>query len=258
MLLLPACALLLQLSPQHSSQGARFVPGGLDPAKPRLLGDAGAVVPARGAIGPFADLDGDGDIDFLHSERGRADVQGNDGFGVFRRAREVSVADERRVGFFDADGDSDLVFLDSQELHPTLGYPMTSSGDRLLDNDGSAVFTATIGVLPSSPSQSLGGFAGDLDGDGDADLLVEDGSDRNRIYWNDGTGSFALLPRPSSSSRTSIGDLNGDGLLDGFSVDGILSTGRRACSHLPGRSVVTVRLQRRARSVRRGARGRGR
>lgn len=398
---------LLTATTASALQRARFVPGGLDP-KPLLLGSPGAVLPEGGALGPFVDFDGDGDVDLLHG----AILDRNDGSGVFRPARRLAIAEEPGLGFFDAngdgrldllsrthlylgtgpgefadatsglpanfvadagvladldgdldedvlaidhwewnsparvqlllndgtgqflestlpgaptkpwavaagdvdgdadldlvlavhegaellwlndgsasftpaagaipstsdttyalaladldadvdldlvfgnryapnrflrndgtgvftagtlpqtqqpkqtdavlvldregDGDPDLVFLDSFQRHPLYGFDDVSPGDRLLENDGSGVFSETT-ALPALSSVSRAGFAGDLDGDGDDDLLVDGSS--NRIFWNDGAGSFAVFARPGGSG--SLGDLNGDGLIDSFSV----------------------------------------
>jgi len=75
--------------------------------------------------------------------------------------------------------------------------------------------------LPGSGYPSTAVATGDLDGDGDLDLILgNEGDTASQIYFNDGRGSFALpkeLP-PGASARTTVsvalGDLDGDKDLD--------------------------------------------
>jgi len=61
---------------------------------------------------------------------------------------------------------------------------------------------------------------GDFDGDGDDDAFVANLSDQpNRVYWNDGKGTFTDSGQQlgnSHSKAVCVADLDGDGDLDAF------------------------------------------
>ncbi|MDQ0462926.1 Ca2+-binding RTX toxin-like protein [Caulobacter ginsengisoli] len=122
----------------------------------------------------------------------------------------------------DLDGDGDL----------DLAVGSFSAGLRYFENTGSAagsVFTARIGganPFDAITGQSLTPTLGDLDGDGDADLLL--GQSDGAVRWFDNTGSAASpvfvertgLANPlaaldvGSNSAPALVDLDGDGDLD--------------------------------------------
>lgn len=85
--------------------------------------------------------------------------------------------------------------------------------------EGAAVFDPADSILMG---QELGGFQswdlelGDLDEDGDLDLVTASlGDDDPKIWFNDGSGSFSPAEQAlPGCSRAAIGDLNGDGHLD--------------------------------------------
>lgn len=164
----------------------------------------------------LADIDGDGDLDLIVPSCGgffqTPDAQpfrvyDNDG-GVFiestaaRLGGAVDLA-VRVVAVGDIDGDGDLdMFL------PNAGGGL----DRLYINDGDGGFTDQAATrLPSGANASRSGGArfGDLDGDGDLDLLVAQGytgsdSPPAWLLLNDGSGVFsdatASLPQTFSGS----------------------------------------------------------
>lgn len=185
-------------------QQARIARRPVEQEKALLLGAAGTMLPERGALGPFADLDGDGDVDFLHQRK----LQRNDGFGTFRPARELDIALERRLGFFHANGDGVLDLFSREHLY--LG-------------DGTGDFVDASAKLPSGLVADAAVLA-DMDGDGDVDILsvehyVSPGPAEVRLSLNDGSGVFAdgsssLPPTPSRPRAPACGDVDGDSDLD--------------------------------------------
>lgn len=150
----------------------------------------------------LADIDGDGDLDLVVPSCGGFfqtpvaepfRLYDNDG-GVFtestaaRLGAAVDLA-VRVVAVGDIDGDGDLdMFL------PNAGGGL----DRLYVNDGDGVFSDEAATrLPAGANASRSGGArfGDLDGDGDLDLLVAQGytgsdSPAAWLLLNDGDGVF--------------------------------------------------------------------
>ncbi|MCA8966285.1 MAG: VCBS repeat-containing protein, partial [Planctomycetes bacterium] len=135
--------------------------------------------PARETV-RVADIDGDGDDDVLHELR----VLWNDGSGNLSVGPDFSAlvsSGATDVLPFDLDGDGDLDLLCYG-----LGAQTT-----LLENDQGVFRDVTIGRIP--PAEYLGAYrvtAGDVDDDGDLDLLVA--RSRSNLLRNDG-GVFTRL-----------------------------------------------------------------
>lgn len=143
----------------------------------------------------FGDLDGDGDLDTVH---GGNLVWLNDGSGVFTDTGQSLAAGDIDLVDLNGDGDLDVVGLSTVWL-----------------NDGGGTFTNTGQNL-------LGGLtveAGDIDGDGDMDVLQGIAYAGNRVWINDGSGMFTNSGQSlgsSSSDGIQLGDFDGDGDLDAF------------------------------------------
>lgn len=81
---------------------------------------------------------------------------------------------------------------------------------------------ATAAGVAAAEMEATGTCFGDLDNDGDPDLLVLGLSEPNRLFENRGNGLFeevsasGLEGGPSASSSCALGDIDGDGLLDAF------------------------------------------
>ena len=112
------------------------------------------------------------------------------------------------VADIDGDGDSDLLVNNSGQ-------------SRLLINDGSGVFDdQTSSRLPALDDTLIDADFGDVDGDGDLDLALASVFGQNRVFINDGAGTFSdeslsRLPFDAAQSMAvKLRDLDGDDDLD--------------------------------------------
>ena len=174
------------------------------------------------------DMDGDGDLDVLASERidpATREIQWyeNRGSGHFDTGpRFVATRDVEPLRLVrvdvDADGWRDIVGLhggdDQMFWHRNLGPAMQFS-------------YAPSAAVPGAPSFPAGLEAADLNGDGLRELLVSHviGGPATRattVLWNQPGGGFipsAQLFQGLSTQPPKVGDLNGDALLDVFVLD---------------------------------------
>jgi hypothetical protein len=122
------------------------------------------------------------------------------------------------VALLDADGDGDL------DIYVTNGPGAANSLlENQLEETGRVSFVdvgAAAGVA-ATDQDSAGVCFGDIDNDGDPDLYVLGRSEPNRLFENQGDGTFQDITAVSgtgggdlSSVSCSMGDVDGDGLLD--------------------------------------------
>lgn len=124
------------------------------------------------------------------------------------------------VALIDYDGDGDLdIYVTNGPGRPNSLY------QNQLAQTGNLAFV-DVGVaagVGAAAQDSTGVCFGDIDNDGDPDLLVLGRMEANRLFRNEGNGTFTDITASSNvgggvKAHTScaMGDLNGDGLLDIF------------------------------------------
>lgn len=183
-----------------------------------LLGDGsggfGAATNYTTRNGPFAlvtgDFNGDGNADLaVHSTSEHfVSILLGAGTGAFGATTHLPTFGGQGLAIADLDGDGDL------DLAASHGF-----GDILnvLLGDGSGGFATSAGSPFAAGDEPTGVAAGDLDGDGDVDLVAANRiGDSVSVMLNDGAGSFAssILLTGDTPIFAALGDLNGDGDLD--------------------------------------------
>lgn len=187
---------------------------------------ASAHVPSAIAVGDF---DGDEAADVLYGGTGCSGggtaLFLNDGSGAFVDASaglptREAVTRHIALGDIDADGDLDAFVSNST------GCSAYDSFNFLYEGDGAGGFSDATPQLPSHEDNSQQAAFGDLNGDDDLDLVVANGlptwslgDQVNRVYANDGTGSFADVPglltgETRITVSVALGDVENDGDLD--------------------------------------------
>ncbi|MCY0985670.1 VCBS repeat-containing protein [Nannocystis sp. ILAH1] len=136
----------------------------------------------------------------------------DDGGGVAQKVELVDI---------DADGFVDLVFANSRG--DELGGEADAQLNALVHNDGGLGFSLLPGVF-EGPDNAYVIKAGDLDRDGDPDLVVGVAySGASYVLFNLGDGVFMrqdiLDGAPFSVGDLELGDVDGDGFLDVVAAD---------------------------------------
>jgi len=195
------------------------------------------VVPQVGALNcTHSDYDNDGDLDVLLLRGGwetprRLSLLRNLGDGQFA---DVTIAAglcepiaSQAAAWADFDGDGYVDLYIAGEFHS--GTPDPRNRGRLYRNNGDGTFTDVADKAGVGNDRWGKGVAwGDYDDDGRPDLYVSNQGQGNRLYHNNGDGTFTdVAPRlgvtePNFSFSCWFWDFDNDGRLD------IYATGSRA------------------------------
>ena len=195
-----------------------------------------------------ADIDGDGDLDICSlgtGQYGQVNIARNSGNGTFGPTQYLTIGQfptDMEVTDMDGDGDLDLL------VSSGFGYTTSPGKFNVFTNNGSGVFGGGA-VVSVSSSSTFGIVAGDLDGDGDRDVIVFSNATATSVYLQESDGAFTLasttdlavsgLTLGPHTIDPALADIDGDGDLDllasnvqGVSVSLNLGNGKFAPANL--------------------------
>jgi len=181
---------------------------------------------ANSVKGAFADFDRDGDLDLMIANVGPEQLLLNDGHGHFSDASSQlppppdifsDISSDVHVADLNGDRCLDVLVANENPFDPS---PDHGAQNRLFLNDCRGHFSdATAARLPAATNQTGLLLTGDLDCDGDLDIVVLNRG-QERILLNRGRGFFVdrtqeRFPVTTDSTRSgALADMNGDGTLD--------------------------------------------
>jgi hypothetical protein len=177
----------------------------------------------------LGDVDGDGDLDVVVANRGAPNqlLINQDGEGTFvaydlpfpESIYSSNYSVDVALGDVDGDGDLDAVFASQAVFAPN---------QLLINQDGEGTFVASD--LPGGDFSSEGIALGDVDGDGDLDVLVANfstvgGGGSNQVLINqNGKGTFVAFDLDGESLASvdiALGDVDGDGTVPAVDENGL-------------------------------------
>ncbi|MEE2776412.1 MAG: CRTAC1 family protein [Acidobacteriota bacterium] len=175
--------------------------------------------PEAGMGVDMGDLDGDGleDLITTHLDGQTNAVYGNTPAGVFVDRRFVSRLAEPslpKVGFgvsiadLDLDGFNDVLVANGHIIHNVGKYNRGTTfrqQNQVFRNLGQGVFEEETGAGLLVVESSRGSALGDLDGDGDLDVVINNSNARAEVYRNLQAGAGWLHVEPRGSGRYDVG-----------------------------------------------------
>jgi hypothetical protein len=165
------------------------------------------------------DVDGDGDLDVVAGNYGPSRLYLNNGTSTpFSGVTGTNInadalVETLAIALGDVDGDGDLDMVAGNN----------DTGNRLYLNNGTAnPFNGVTGIQITADAQSTRAIVlGDVDGDGDLDVVAGNNWEVNRLYRNNGTANpFSgvtgtdITADAHPTTAIALGDIDGDGDLD--------------------------------------------
>lgn len=164
--------------------------------------------------GQSADIDNDGDIDYVCSTGSNIGFYKNDGFGNFSAIQQIAseVSSISDIEFGDLDNDGDLDVMSAFQADDIIAFFKNINGQG---NFGPQQILVEINGV-NTPETI---FSIDMDGDGDQDILSA-ATSGNRIAWQknlDGQGNFSepiTISEIKNPISINAADIDGDGDMD--------------------------------------------
>lgn len=187
----------------------------------------------------FADYDNDNDLDCFVTTTtiGQYNKLYKNTNGIFAPVTGLIfdtevIRNSRTTSWGDIDNDGDLdLYLGSSYNTVSTPTAIANGTDRLYRNNGNGTFTRiTSSVVEETGTATFGSAFGDIDNDGDLDLIVTN-TGANSIFLNDGSGTFTkysgseMINHPNiSETGVSMADFDNDGFLDIYPSKNTTST----------------------------------
>ena len=167
----------------------------------------------------LGDVDGDGDLDLVAANAGQINKLYLNGGDANFAAVGVAIGNEMDTStsllLLDVDDDADLDLI----VGNTDEVAGAGKINRLYTNDGSGGFSRSFESLGNDDTDATYALAfGDVDHDGDVDVVAANKNQTNKLYLNRGQGKF-------DASGTSVGeelDASSSAMLMDFDSDGDL------------------------------------
>ncbi len=179
--------------------------------------DFGAVSDASRDVA-LADVDDDGDLDIFEVlDNAGSKLWLNNGNASFVSVQVSTQATDSRVvetGDFNGDGVADFI----------VGNENNDADELFLGNGDGTFVRTTLGAN----TQTNGMWVGDLENDGDLDVLTATRGMYNKRYTNNGDGTFVVSDYGAASGSDDyalLADFNGDGVLEEYSGAGSVAVG---------------------------------
>ncbi len=185
--------------------------------------------PLNSTSADFADFDNDGDIDIVVANLGPTQLLLNDGNGVFTDASSALLPPpptnilediSTEISFEDINKDGRLDIFVTNEIPPIPDIgPGGAQNFLYIQNTDGAFSDASLLRLPNEKNQSASFSFGDIDSDGDNDLIVANVG-QNQVLINDGNGFFSnetetrIIQEITASRSVVLSDIDGDLDLD--------------------------------------------